>query len=255
MPAYIHLKIKRQNEPNAKPYWQEFKIPYNPNMNVVSALMVIRQNPVEISGKVVDPVVWECNCLEEVCGACTMLINGMPRQACSALIDNIFKEKGSEKPIILEPLSKFPTIRDLMVDRKVMFDNLKKVKAWIPVDGTWDYGSGLRISEETQQLVYPISRCMTCGACMEACPNVNKKSKFIGPSSIAQVRLLNAHPIGAMHKKMRLKALTQKGGIHECGNAQNCKRVCPKNINLTRHIAYMNREVNSYALRQFLEEE
>ena len=62
-------------------------------------------------GKTVNPVVWECNCFEEVCGACAMIINGKPRQSCSALIDRILEEKG-DQPITLEPLTKFPVIRD-----------------------------------------------------------------------------------------------------------------------------------------------
>ena len=82
---YIKLKIKRRNSPQEASYWQDFQIPYRPNMNIVSVLMEIRKNPVTTDGQKVNPVVWECNCLEEVCGACTMLINGVPRQACAVL--------------------------------------------------------------------------------------------------------------------------------------------------------------------------
>lgn len=85
---YIKLKIKRRDDPNSPSYWQDFQIPYRPNMNIVSVLMEIRKNPVTADGQTVNPVVWECNCLEEVCGACSMLINGVPRQACAALTDN-----------------------------------------------------------------------------------------------------------------------------------------------------------------------
>ena len=251
-PQFIHLKIKRRSNPTAAPYWEEFKVPYMPNMNIVSVLMEIRKNPVNAKGETVDPVVWECNCLEEVCGACTMLINGVPRQSCSALTDKLLEKYGENNAITLEPLTKFPVIRDLMIDRQLMFDNLKKVKAWVPVDGSWAIGRGPRMADAVHQWAYPISRCMTCGCCMEACPNVNTKSKFIGPSAIAQVRMFNTHPIGAMHKDMRLKELVKKGGIQECGNAQNCKRVCPKSINLTAHIAAMNRQANGFGFRNFL---
>jgi len=74
----IHFKIRRQDRPDSSPYWQEFKIPYKPSHNVVSALMVIRETPVTADGQKVEPVAWECNCMEEVCGACAMLINGKP---------------------------------------------------------------------------------------------------------------------------------------------------------------------------------
>ena len=68
---------------------EEFAVEWHPRMNVISALMEIRKNPVTAAGKTVTPVVWESVCLEEVCGSCTMLINGRVRQSCTALIDRI----------------------------------------------------------------------------------------------------------------------------------------------------------------------
>lgn len=245
------LKIKRRDHPESPSYWDEFKIPYRPNMNVVSSLMEIRKNPVNAAGKTVNPVVWECNCLEEVCGACSMLVNGVPRQACSALIDKILAEKGEKKPIVLEPFTKFPVIRDLMIDRTRMFDILKQMKAWVPVDGSFPLGRGPRFDEHTRSWAYEISRCMTCGCCMEACPNVNEKSGFVGPSVIAQVRMFNAHPIGKMYREERLEALKGYGGIQDCGNSQNCVKVCPHNIPLTTSIARMNMDVNVQAIKGF----
>src|SRR2546425_4734875 len=78
--------------------------------------------------------------LEEVCGSCAMLINGKARMACSALVDSL------AQPIRLEPLTKFPVVRDLAVDRSVMFESLKRVKAWVPIDGTYNLGEGPRMS-------------------------------------------------------------------------------------------------------------
>ena len=78
--------------------------------------MDIQKNPINSEGKKVRPVVWECNCLEDVCGTCTMVINGKTRQSCSALIDKLMQ------PITLQPLSKFPVVRDLAVDRSRMFE-------------------------------------------------------------------------------------------------------------------------------------
>ena len=249
---YIKLKIKRRNSPQEASYWQDFQIPYRPNMNIVSVLMEILKNPVTADGQKVNPVVWECNCLEEVCGACTMLINGVPRQACAALTDKLI-EKYGDRPIQLEPLTKFPVIRDLMIDRSKMFDNLKRVRAWVQVDGSWTIGRGPRLPEKDQRIAYEISHCMTCGCCLEACPNYNSKSDFVGPNAIAQVRMFNLHAIGRMQADERLEALTNKGGLQDCGNSQNCKQVCPKHINLTAHIAAMNRAANAYVLRSFLD--
>jgi succinate dehydrogenase / fumarate reductase iron-sulfur subunit len=242
----VHLIIERQDNPNSAPYTQEFEVEYTPGMNVIACLMAIQRNPVDKYGNRVTPVAWESNCLEEICGACMMVINGKPRQACTALVDQL------EQPIRLKPARTFPVVRDLVVDRSRMFEALKKVKAWIPIDGTYDIGPGPRMPEKDRQWAYELSRCFTCGACVEACPNVNERSSFIGPFAISQVRLFNEHPTGKMHMEERLEALMGEGGIHECGNAQNCVQVCPKGIPLTTSIAAVNRQVNKYALSSWL---
>ncbi|AET67317.1 succinate dehydrogenase and fumarate reductase iron-sulfur protein [Desulfosporosinus orientis DSM 765] len=244
-PTEIKLVIQRRSNPKANPYFEEFLIPYFPKMNVVAALMEIQKKPVNAKGEVTTPVVWDCNCLEEVCGACTMVINGQARQACSALVDQL------TQPIHLAPLSKFPVIKDLVVDRQVMFDNLRKVKAWIEIDGTHEMGPGPKVSQKVQEQAYTLSKCMTCGCCMEACPNVNDKSKFIGPAPIAQVDLMNSHPTGALQSEMRLEALMGEGGIADCGNAQNCIKACPKEIPLTRSIARLNRATTLQGIKSW----
>jgi succinate dehydrogenase / fumarate reductase iron-sulfur subunit len=174
-----------------------------------------------------------------------MLINGRSRMACSALVDHL------EQPIRLEPFSKFPVLRDLTVDRSVLFENLKKVKAWVPVDGTYDLGAGPRVSAEDQEKAYPLSRCISCCCCMEACPQFNDKTNFVGAATISQVRLFNTHPTGKMLKTERLRALMGDGGIHECGYAQNCVEVCPKDIPLTRSISEVGGAVIGQVLKDF----
>src|SRR3989338_3495185 len=166
----IYIRVKRQDTRDGQSYWEDFEIPYRPRMNVISALMEIQRTPVTAGGEKTTPVVWECSCLEEVCWACSMVINGQVRQACSALIDRL------EQPITLEPMSKFPCIRDLMVDRARMFEALKRVHAWIEIDGTHNLGVGPKIAPNQQEIAYNFSRCMTCGCCVEACPNANERS-------------------------------------------------------------------------------
>lgn len=243
---FIHLIIERQDGPQGSPYTEEFKVPYRKNMNVISTLMEIQKNPVNSKGHRTTPVVWDCNCLEEVCGACSMLINGKPHQACTGLIDHL------EQPIRLAPLSSFPIVRDLMVDRQVMFDSLKKVKAWIPIDGTHDLGPGPRMAERERQWAYELSKCMTCGCCMEACPNFNERNQFMGPAPINQVRLFNTHPTGEMNKEERLEAIMGPGGLTDCGNSQNCAKACPKEIPLTTTLADLNKQTTKYAIKSWL---
>ena len=81
----VKLKIKRRDKPDAKAYWQEFTIPYKERLNVIACLQDIQRNPTTQSGESVNPVTWDCNCLEEVCGSCTMLINGKVRASLHSI--------------------------------------------------------------------------------------------------------------------------------------------------------------------------
>ena len=245
MAKSIQIKIKRQENPSATPRWDEFELTWKPGMNVISAMMDIATNPVTRDGRPTTPITYDSNCLEEVCGSCAMLINGRARMACSALVDKL------DQPVTLEPLKKFPVIRDLAVDRTVLFENLKRVKAWIPIDGTYDLGSGPRMSQKEQEQAYPYSRCISCCCCMEVCPQFNESTGFVGAATIGQVRLFNTHPTGQMQKEERLHALMGDGGIHECGFAQNCVEICPKDIPLTTAIADVGRAVMKQALGDF----
>ncbi len=242
------LKVYRGVSGNQ--YWEEFELDRKPFLNVISALMEIQKNPYNKNGEKVEPVVWEQGCLEEVCGSCSMLVNGRPRQACSAIIEELIKQSGSEI-VVLAPFTKFPLVRDLCVSRQKMFNDLKKVNAWIDTEGSPTNDFGPRISQVQHETMYVLSTCMTCGCCSEACPQVNNKSEFIGPAPISQVRLFNMNPVGKMQKGPRLQALMDTGGIANCGNAQNCVQVCPKKIPLTESIAVEGREVTGEAWKRF----
>lgn len=251
-PTKVRLRIKRQSGQQAEAYYDEFVIPYKDKMNVISALMEVRKNPVNASGNTVPPPAWEAACLEEVCGTCTMNVNGTIRQACTALIEKVGFENGDTYDVELEPMKKFPVIRDLIVDRSKMFENLIKVKAWVPIDGSYDLGMAAPQDDHVRQLRYALSQCMTCGCCMEACPQVNEKSTFIGPAAIGQALLFNLHPVGATLANDRFEELTSEEGITGCGNAQNCVKVCPKGVPLTKAIAILNRDTTVYKIKKWV---
>ena len=269
----VVFRIARQDRPGGARYWQSFEVPHVPGMNVISALQWIAAHPTPIGGDApTTPVVWDCNCLEEVCGACTMLVNGRVRQACTALVDNIDRTDAGE--IELEPMTKYPVVRDLIVNRRRMFRGLERVNAWIPVDGYHDAGPGPVQSPDDQEEAYPLSECMTCGCCMEACPqytrveiirypgesdeefaareNAAYDDAFVGPAVISQAVLFNTHPTGKMSAASRLEAMMGPGGITDCGNAQNCVKVCPKEIPLTRSIAKAGRDTSIHAIKRWL---
>ncbi|MGZ4812971.1 MAG: 4Fe-4S dicluster domain-containing protein, partial [Terriglobales bacterium] len=132
--------------------------------------------------------------------------------------------------------------------RSVLFENLKRVKAWVPVDGTYDLGPGPRVDPETQQQMYPLSRCISCCLCLAVCPQVTMATGFVGAAIINQVRLFNEHPTGKSLKTERLHAMIGDGGIHECSYAQNCVQICPKGIPLTTSISIVNGQVMKQAV-------
>ena len=133
-----------------------------------------------------------------------------------------------------------------------MFENLKKVSAWVEVDSSTDQGFGPKISPEKQEIMYQLSCCMTCGCCLEACPNVNDSSSFMGPAAINQVRYFNMHPTGRLQRTERLEAMMQKGGVAECGKAQNCVEVCPKGIPLIDSIGSVARDTTKHMIVRWL---
>jgi succinate dehydrogenase / fumarate reductase iron-sulfur subunit len=244
----IIIRVKRQDGPAEPSRWEEFAVPRRPNMNIISCLQYIAAHPVTADGKQTTQVVYDSGCLEEVCGACTMVINGRVRQSCSALVDKL---GSTGKPITLEPMSKFPLIRDLFVDRQRLFDDLKRAKAWVPIDGTYDLGPGPPMPQKLQLERYPLSRCISCGCCLEACPQYTPVNNFVGAAVISQVRLFNDHPTGAALKEERLDELMEEGGLGDCGKAGNCVEVCPKEIPLLESIASMQRQATVYTIRKF----
>src|SRR5918911_3160525 len=97
-PKSVEIRIRRRANPDSPQYWETFEIPYRPNLNIISCLMELQKNPATKEGRQTTPPVWNMNCLEQVCGICTMVINGRVRQSCSALVDQL------DQPITLEPM-------------------------------------------------------------------------------------------------------------------------------------------------------
>jgi succinate dehydrogenase / fumarate reductase, iron-sulfur subunit len=272
-PAKVNVRILRQDGPGLPSYWERHQVDYEPDMNVISVLQKVAAQAKNSEGKKVAPVAWDCGCLEEVCGSCTMVINGRVRQSCSALVDRLLEDDANE--IELRPMSKFPVVRDLSIDRSRLFRSLERVKAWVPVDGYYDMGAGPRISRDLQEQNYPLSQCMSCGCCLEACPQFNKieiqrqpgetdleytarknaayDEEFVGPHAISQAMLFNSHPVGKNMANERMEALTAPGGIQACGNAQNCVAVCPKEIPLTTSIARAGRAATIYSIKKIFD--
>ncbi len=267
------VRIQRQDHPSKPSYWQTFMLDYEDSMNITSVLQRIAARPETEDGEKVTPIAYESGCLEEVCGSCTMRINGRVRQACSALVDRLLLDDPTG--IELRPMSKFPVVRDLCVDRYRLFRALEKLQCWVPVDGYYDMGSGPKQSSEQQEQDYPLSQCMSCGCCLEACPQFNEvvidrrqdesddafekrrddelDRHFIGAAAMSQAVLMNSSPNGQSLVKRRIEAMIAPGGIQNCGKAGNCQAVCPKNIPLMNSWGRANRAATIHVIKKFFD--
>jgi succinate dehydrogenase / fumarate reductase iron-sulfur subunit len=244
--AGVLLKIRRQDDPEDLPYWELFEVEPEPGMTVASALASLGEHAVNAEGNPTTPVVWECGCSEGLCGACAMLIDGRARLACRTLVE------AGGGPIVLEPLSKFPIVRDLRVDRGRMAEALAHAACWVPVERL-EGGGGLAgpLSDDERRLGL-FQDCILCGACSEACPQVNARSSFAGAFLMSCVLPLNRHPLGRAGAPERLAAMGGRGGVADCAGAENCERVCPRGIPLVSAAVILAGDVLAYSVKQFL---
>jgi succinate dehydrogenase / fumarate reductase iron-sulfur subunit len=174
-----------------------------------------------------------------------MLINGKPKAACQTPVDHLLQ------PVCLEPLSKFPVLRDLVVDRFQTHKDCQRLQVWKELDGYHNTNEH-RNSYSLDSSFAEAARCVSCGACLEACPQYHEGSCFVGPMVLlrAYPHLLNAR--SHEHKQAMLKALAAEGGVFACCNAQNCQRVCPQKINITETIGLLKRAVLKGTVKRFL---
>ena len=162
------VKIKRQRDSQAAAYWQSFKYdgPEHVTVSAVLDALNYTDDLFDIDGNPAARVRWECSCMQAVCGGCAMVINGVPALACATFADEV---KGKE--LVLEPLSKFPVVADLIVDRSVIYENLISAKAYLDSIAKGD-------KQHAQQ--YSVAKCLKCGLCLEVCPNYHPGGAFFG---------------------------------------------------------------------------
>ena len=223
------LWILRQDSSDSTPYRQ--CIPFetdDPQMTAATALTQINETPgiTDSEGKPVQPIRWECSCLQKKCGACAMRINGVPRLACDAKLAECEK-KGR---ITLEPLRKFPVVADLICDRSVLMKNLHLLQIWFEAETKAD--------ETVGDLTYDAARCLQCGCCLEVCPNFYADGDFYGMAGLLPAaRLLTALPDiqkDALHRAYR--AHLYEG----CGKSLACRNICPAGIDIDRLLVNSN---------------
>ena len=222
------VKIKRQSNFDSEPYWQSFRYE-GPEHITVSALLDTlnyTDDLFDIDGKPATRIRWECSCMQAMCGGCAMVINGVPALACATFADEV---KGDE--LVIEPLSKFPVVSDLIVDRSIIYDNLIKAKAYL------DSAAGNDKRQHKQQ--YSVAKCLKCGLCLEVCPNYRPGSDFFG-AVLANESYLVASQSTDKNSQV-IKGYKKHFGAG-CSKALSCQSVCPVGIETITSIMRMNRK-------------
>lgn len=222
------VRIKRRQNSESAPYWQSFNYE-GPKHVTVSALLDFlnyTDDLYDTEGNPAPKIRWECSCVQAVCGGCAMVINGYPALACNTFIDEV----GAEE-IILEPLSKFPVVSDLIVDRSSIFENLVSSRAFL--DGVASQ------SEHHHAQQYSVAKCLKCGLCLEICPNFRVGGEFYG-AAFANESYLIASQI--TDKKSDMVKEYKKHFGKGCSKALSCRSVCPAGIETLTSILRMNRK-------------
>jgi succinate dehydrogenase/fumarate reductase iron-sulfur protein len=215
------IRIKRFDpERDSKPYWASYQVPFVKTMTVMEALEYLWDQG--------EYLAFRANCREFTCGSCVMLINGKPRLACDSLLKN---------NQTLEPLSRFPLIKDLVVDTGAVKRKLKELKYWPVRDGV---DRELKVSKQIlEEFSQVFSRCIECYCCLEACPaSSSESSKFDGPMYLLQVARASRHPLDTMN---RIRQASEHG-IWNCVSCFECANVCPVNLNPGAEIAKLRKQ-------------
>ena len=180
------------------------------------------------------PIEHDKSCLQGLCGACAMVINSQPKLACKTFL-NEEQMVIKYNTITIEPLSKFPVIKDLKVDRSILYDALLDCEQWLESDA--------KIDGNDIEFEYEMSMCLMCGCCTEACPNYGIDD-FVGtPVAVSAAKLISQEK-DQNHLKNIKKTYKAKFYSH-CVKTLACEDVCPINIETQRAISRMNKRAVS----------
>ena len=222
------VKIKRQESCESTAYWQSFIYdgPKHVSVSAVLDALNYTDDLFDTCGNPATRIRWECSCMQAMCGGCAMIINGIPSLACATFVDEV---KGKE--LVLEPLSKFPVVSDLIVDRSIIYDNLITAKAYLETI------AGNDKSQHKQQ--YSVAKCLKCGLCLEVCPNYHPGSDFFGAVLANESYLITSQ---STDKKPQVIKEYKKHFGGGCSKALSCQSVCPMEIETITSIIRMNRK-------------
>ncbi len=244
----LTLKIWRQAGPSHKGAFKEYKVSdISPDASFLEMLDILNE---ELQKKGEDPVVFDHDCREGICGACGIVINGRPHGPLKGVTTcqlhmRHFKNGDT---LVIEPwrAKAFPIIKDLMVDRSAL-EKILQAGGYISINtGSAPDGNSMPIPKEAANTAMDAAACIGCGACVASCKNAS--AMLFVSAKVSHLALLpQGHP--ERYERVRKMVKTMDDiGFGNCSNTYACEAECPKEISVS-HIARMNREYFSAKIR------
>lgn len=237
----LNLKIWRQKDNKSQGKFVNYSLDeISPNCSFLEMLDILNE---QLIGKNEEPVAFDHDCREGICGMCSLYINGRPHgpdDAVTACQLHMRKFKDGDT-IVIEPwrAKPFPVIKDLMVDRTA-FDKIIQEGGYVSVNtGGFAEANSILVSQTDSELAMDAAACIGCGACVAACKNAS--AMLFVSAKVSQFALL---PQGKIEAKERVRKMVQKMdelGFGNCTNTYACEAECPKEISRS-NIARLNRE-------------
>ena len=237
----VKLKVWRQRNRETPGAFRIYDTPeLNPNMSFLEMLDMVNE---ELANRGEEPVAFDHDCREGICGTCSLVINGKPHgpHRAVATCQTYMRSFKDGDTIVVEPFRAraFPLIKDLVVDRKA-FDRIQQAGGFITVrTGSAPDANSIPVEKEISDRAMDAAQCIGCGACVAACKNASAML-FVA----AKVSHLNLLPQGKPEKDRRVVAMVRQmdaEGFGNCTVTGSCEAVCPKEISLN-FIAKMNRD-------------
>jgi succinate dehydrogenase / fumarate reductase iron-sulfur subunit len=232
------LNIWRQPSPDVDGYFEKHEVDASEDSSFLEMMDALNEQLI-LKGE--DPVAFDFDCREGICGSCNLVINGTPhgKQQATTTCQQYMRDYKNEKELWIEPwrATAFPVIKDLIVDRSA-FDRIIQSGGYIPIrSGSACEANTLPVEKEVADAAFDAATCIGCGACVAVCPNASA-TLFVA----AKVAHLSTLPQGDMDKQRPAKMLEamENEGFGSCSNYRECERVCPKEIKVNA-ITTMNR--------------
>jgi succinate dehydrogenase / fumarate reductase, iron-sulfur subunit len=248
----LTLKIWRQGGKYGNGEFVNYELPnVNPDMSFLEMLDVLNEM---LIGRREDPVAFEHDCREGICGTCSMVIDGRPHGPMkgTTTCQVHMRHYNDGDTIVIEPFRAmaFPVIKDLVVNRSA-FDRIIQSGGYVSVNtGQAQDANAIPIEKTVASEAFDAATCIGCGACVAACPNAS--AMLFTSAKVSHLALL---PQGQVERKRRVLSMVaqmDKEGFGQCSNVKACEAECPKEISVA-NIARLNREYISASLTSGVE--